>query len=219
MTEFDDDVLQHEARLLRDLLDRFLGAPAADTDGERLVDRLERHLGVRPSSLPVVVAAWAPHEQADVQLALEHWLVAREAAVQIVGTPHQARRHHSLAELIDMARHDHGLVVGPPDWVHVPVSPDDTHPCVTFGFYLVESSPPLAMLLRGPDPQVGRDAVQLEIMSGDPDTAGEIVAELRRLAVRLSPVRGQIVTLAPPDRPGGSPIAFRTAKNGPIGNR
>jgi hypothetical protein len=205
---FDDEALRHEARLLRELLDRFLGAsPTEESDGERLIRRLEQHLGDRPSSFPVVVAFWAPHEQADVQLALERWLGDEGVTAQIIGTPDPMRRHQSLAELIEMARHG-GVAVGPPDWVHVPVSPDDTHPCVSFGFYLVDSTPPLAMLLRGPDPQVGREVVQLEILSSDPDAAGEIVAELRRLAVELSPVRGQIVTLAPPDRPGGSPITF-----------
>src|SRR3954451_2679943 len=208
MTEFDDEALEHEARLLRDVLDRFLGAAAQEPGGERLIGRLEQHLGDQPSSLPVVAAMWAAHEQADVQLALERWLQDQGLTAQIVGTPHPMRRHQSFAELIEMARHDRALVVGPPDWVHVPVSPDDTPPCVTFGFYLVDATPPLAMLLRGPDPQVGRDGVQLEILSADPDVAGEIVAELRRLAVELSPVRGQIVTLAPPARPGGSPIAF-----------
>src|SRR4051794_10231566 len=209
MTEFDDKALRHEARLLRDLLDRFLGAaPEQQPRGDPLIGRLEQHLGDRSSSFPVVVAVWAAHEQADVQLALERWLADRDVAAHIIGTPHPMRRHQSLAELIDMARHDSGLVVGPPDWVHVPVSPDGTHPCVSFGFYLVDSTPPLAMLLRGPDPQVGREGVELEILSADPDVAGEIVAELRRLAIELSPVRGQIVTLAPPDRPGGSPIAF-----------
>jgi cell division protease FtsH len=207
MTEFNDEALAHQARLLRELLDRFLGATAEEPDGERLIGRLEQHLGDRPSSLPVVAAWWAGHEQADVQLALEHWLEAQGLAAQIIGTPHPMRRHQSLAELIEMAR-DGALVVGPPDWVHVSVSPDDTHPCVTFGIYLVDTTPPLAILLRGPDLQMGRDGVQLEILSTDPDVAGGIVADLRRLAVELSPVRGQIVTLAPPDRPGGSPIAF-----------
>src|SRR4051794_18525070 len=209
MTEFDDKALRHEARLLRDLLDRFLGAaPEQQPRGDPLIGRLEQHLGDRSSSFPVVVAVGAAPEQADVQLALERWLGDQGVTAQIIGTPHPMRRHQSLAELIDMARHDSGLVVGPPDWVHVPVSPDGTHPCVSFGFYLVDSTPPLAMLLRGPDPQVGREGVELEILSADPDVAGEIVAELRRLAIELSPVRGQIVTLAPPDRPGGSPIAF-----------
>ncbi len=207
--EFDEDALRNEARLLRQLLDRYLGAlPEPEDDGEQLVVRLEAHLGVRPSALPVVTATWASHEQADVQLALERWLEDRQLPNEVLGTPHPGRRHSTLAELLDMARHDNGFSVGPPDWVHVPVSPDGTHPCVSFGLYLVGGDSPFVLLLRGPDPQVGQDGVQLEVLAPDPDAAGELVAELRRLAVELSPVRGQIVTLASPDRPGGSPIAF-----------
>ena len=155
----------------------------------------------------MVTERWAAHEHADVQLAIERWLEAADD-VEIVGTPHHARRHQTLAELLQFARHDRGFVVGPPDWVHVPVSPDETHPCVAFGLYLVRTTPPIAMLLRGPDPQAGNPAVQLELLTSDVDAARDIVTELRRLAIELSPVRGQIVTLAPPDRPVGSPIAF-----------
>jgi cell division protease FtsH len=209
MDEFGEDALRNEARLLRQLLDRYLGAlPEEEEDGEQLIARLESHLGARPSALPVVTATWAAHEQADVQLALERWLEDRQLPSEVLGTPHQARRHSTLAELLAMARYDRGFTVGPPDWVHVPVSPDDTHPCVAFGLYLVGGRTPFALLLRGPDPQTGHDGVQLEVLASDPEAAGELVAELRRLAVELSPVRGQIVTLAPPDRPGGSPIAF-----------
>ena len=50
--------------------------------------------------------------------------------------------------------------------------------------------------------------MQVEVLTADADVARTLVAELRRLAIELSPVRGQIVTLASPDRPGGSPIAF-----------
>jgi hypothetical protein len=206
--EFDDQALRNEALLLRQLLDRFLGPAPEKDDGEQLIARLETHLGARPSALPVVTATWSPHEQADVQLALERWLEDRQLPTEVLGTPHHARRHSTLAELLAMARHDSDFTVGPPDWVHVPVSPDDTHPCVSFGLYLVGGENPFAVLLRGPDLQVGQESVQLEILAPDPDVAGELVAELRRLAVELSPVRGQIVTLGPPDRPGGSHIAF-----------
>jgi cell division protease FtsH len=206
---FDDEELRHTARLWRVLLDRFLGELQPTGAGEpTLVDRVEQHLGINPLSLPVVTERWAPHEHADVQLALERWLETTAGAVEIVGTPHHARRHQTFAEMLQFARRDDGFVVGPPDWVHVPVSPDDTHPCVSFGVFLVAGTPPLAVLLRGPDPQTGNPFVQLEIVTADAEVARNLISELRRLAIELSPVRGQIVTLAPPDRPGGSPITF-----------
>lgn len=204
-----DEELRHAARLWRVLLDRFLGELEASGVGEpTLVDRVQQHLGVNPLTLPVVTERWTPHEHADVQIALEHWLDARDAAAQVIGTPHHARRHQTFAEMLQFARHDPGFIVGPPDWVHVPVSPDDTHPCVSFGVFLVPGTVPLAILVRGPDPQSGNPFVQLEIVTADIDVARNVVDEVRRLAIELSPVRGQIVTLAPPDRPGGSPIAF-----------
>jgi DNA polymerase III delta prime subunit len=110
--------------------------------------------------------------------------------------------------MLQFARRDPGFVVGLPDWVHLPVSPDDTYPCVSFGVYLAQGTTPLALVLRGPDPQTGNPFVQLEVLTTDSDRARSLVSDLRRLAIELSPVRGQIVTLAPPDRPGGSPINF-----------
>ncbi|HET7311259.1 MAG TPA: ATP-binding protein [Mycobacteriales bacterium] len=209
MDGFDEDQLQYHARALRALVDRVLGEFHPRETGEpTLVERVEQHLGENPLSLPVVTERWAPHEQADAQVALEHWLASSARDAEIVGTPHHARRHQTFAEMLQFSRRDPGFVVGPPDWVHVPVSPDDTHPCVSFGIYLVAGTPPLAVLLRGPDPQTGNPFVQLEVVTADAEVARELVAELRRLAIELSPVRGQIVTLAPPDRPGGSPIAF-----------
>jgi hypothetical protein len=206
---FDDDELRHTARLWRALLDQFLGEVESDRTGEpTLVDRVEQHLGVNPLTLPVVTERWAPHEHADVQLALEHWIATIEGPAEIVGTPHHARRHQTFAEMLQFARRDIGFVVGPPDWVHVPISPDTTHPCVSFGVYLVAATPPLAILLRGPDPQAGNPFVQLEIVCADADITRGLITDLRRLSIELSPVRGQIVTLAPPDRPGGSPITF-----------
>ena len=207
MTGYDDEALANEARLLRALLDRVLGEYAPPPGEPTLAERVEQHLGANPSTLAVVTERWAPHEQADVQLAIERWLDGAGAA-EIIGTAHHARRHQTFPEMLQFSRYDRGFVVGPPDWVHVPVSPDDTHPCVSFGIYLVQTTPPIAMLVRGPDPQSGTNAVQLEILTADADGARDLVAELRRLAIELSPVRGQIVTLASPDRPGGSPIAF-----------
>ena len=51
--------------------------------------------------------------------------------------------------------------------------------------------PPLAMLLRGPDAQVGREALQLEILSADPDAAGELVGEPAPARHRAVPVAGR----------------------------
>jgi cell division protease FtsH len=205
---FDEEELRQAVRLWSALLGRFLGDLEPPAGEPTLVDRVEQHLGMNPLRLPVVTERWAPHELADVQLAVERWLETSNRDVEIIGTPHHARRHQTFAEMLQFARRDPGFVVGPPDWVHVPVSPEDTHPCVSFGVFLVTGSPPLAILLRGPDPQTGNPFVQLEIVTADDDLARSLVTELRRLAIELSPVRGQIVTLAPPDRPGGSPIAF-----------
>jgi hypothetical protein len=79
--------------------------------------------------------------------------------------------------MLQFARHDVDFLVGL-DWVHVPVSPEDTHPCVSSGVYLVGGTPPVALLLRGPDPQTGNPFVQLEIITSDAEAPRHLVSEL-----------------------------------------
>ena len=203
-----DDETRETVRLWRGVLDRLLGDLDPPEDSSSLLTVITEHLGAMPTSLPMVVERWAPHEHAEVQLGLEAWLAQNELPVEVVGTSHPARRHQTFGELLNFARHDPGFVPGTPDLVNVPISPDATHPCVTFGIYLVGGEAPFAAMLRGPDPQSGHDMVQLEVICADAARATDFLAELRTLAVELSPIRGQIVTLTPPDRPGASPIAF-----------
>src|SRR2546423_1269170 len=97
---FHDDELRHTARLWRALLDRFLGEVAPpEPSGPTVLSTVEEHLGVSPLSLPVVTERWAPHEHADVQLALERWIQDSGSAAVIVGTSHHARRHQTFVEL------------------------------------------------------------------------------------------------------------------------
>ena len=204
----DDAELTRSAEVLRALLDRFLGGQPEPAARSAFLARLEEHLDRSPRELPVVTERWAAYEHVDVQLALESWLTERGLSWQVIGTAHHARRHRTLAEMLDFSRHDPSWSVSQPDWVHLPVSVDATHPCVSFGVFLVDTADPLVVLMRGPDPQVGHDGVSLEVLCADADLVTGLVADLRDLAVELSPVRGQVVTLAPADRPGGSPISF-----------
>lgn len=57
MDEFEEQELRQGARLLRAVLDRFLGAEPDEPEGELLITRLEAHLGARPMTFPVVTAA------------------------------------------------------------------------------------------------------------------------------------------------------------------
>jgi hypothetical protein len=204
----NDDEIRATVRTWRGVLDRFLGELGPNERTPTLLTVIAEHLGAVPTSLPLVVERWAPHENAEVQLGLEAWLAQHDLPFEVIGTSHPARRHQTFGELLNFARHDPGFVPGTADLVNVPVSPDATHPCVTFGIYLVGGEAPFAAMLRGPDPHSGHDMVQLEVISADAARATDFLAELRTLAVALSPIRGQIVTLAPPDRPGASPIAF-----------
>jgi hypothetical protein len=67
--------------------------------------------------------------------------------------------------------------------------------CVQAGMYLVrDDDAALAMLLRGPDPESGRGAVQLQIVADRPEAAARAADQIRQLGLVHNVYRGQIVS-------------------------
>ncbi len=117
----------------------------------------------------------------------------------------------SFADLVHSG-HRRGVGVGAVHYVALADGPGSTRPCVQAGLYLVhEGGVPVAVLLRGvvehgPDP-----SVRVEVLAADREQGERIVAELRRLCVKRSVFRNQVVTFATgpfgasePRRPCGS---------------
>jgi hypothetical protein len=197
-TAIPADELRRLARAMADILGELHVLGAADRTGESLCGRLQDHLGADPAGLPVVSQELPSYQLVDVQVALDAWAtLADDRALDIVGVSGDQRRFHPLSELLSMGHHM-GVGIGPVDYQDLPDSPDTTRPCVRFGLFLLQDgSRPAGVLLRGADPHGPMQQALLEIIAPDPEHARGLLAELRRLAVERSVLRGQVLALGP----------------------
>ena len=77
----------------------------------------------------------------------------------------------------------------------LPIGPEETLACVQFGVFLIaRDDERLAVLMRGPDEHGPNQAVMLEVLSPDPESARRFLAEIRRLIVELNLFRGQVLS-------------------------
>jgi cell division protease FtsH len=184
--------LRDLARALTALLGE-VHALAQAQRGESLSDRLANHLEVDPAGIPVLSHAFPPYQLVDVQIALESWPQVRpERSVELVGVAGEQRRFHPLSELVA----GRSVSVGPVEYVDMADAPDSTRSCVGFGVFLLsDEGQRAAVLLRGADPHGRMQGAMLEILHPDQDGARRLLAELRRLTVERSVIRGQVLAL------------------------
>lgn len=172
---------------------------AQDSTGESLAARLREYLGADPQGLPVLSHEFPEYQLVDVQVALEAWEVAApDRSSEVIGVAGDQRRFHPLSELL--AGRPFGVGVGPVEYVDVADSPDSTRSCVRFGLFLLDDGGERAgALLRGADPHGPMQNAMLEVIASEPELGQRLMAELRRLAVEKSVLRGQVMTLGPGD--------------------
>jgi cell division protease FtsH len=171
---------------------------------------IDRHLQAESVGLPVVAQPFMPFDHANVQVALEAYLSQEGATHETLGLSGQSRHFGSFADLLEMGRHA-GVRVGKPDLVDLPIGPEETLACVQFGvFLIVHEDERLAVLMRGPDEHGPIQAVMLEVLSLDPESARRFLAEVRRLIVELNVFRGQVLSFgeSPFGHSAVGPIVF-----------
>lgn len=161
--------------------------------GESLSDRLAEHPGADPAGVPVLSHGFPPYQLVDVQIALESWAQASPGrSVELVGVGGEQRRLHPLSELVA----GRSVSVGPVEYVDMADAPDSTRSCVGFEVFLLsDDGHGAAVLLRGADPHGRTQSAMLEILDPDQDGARRLLAELRRLTVERSVIRGQVLAL------------------------
>ena len=90
----------------------------------------------------------------------------------------------------------YGVSIGTVDYVDLADSPDSTRKCVRFGVFLLrDGDRRCAALIRGPDPHGPMQEAMIELISADQDFASELMADLRRLAVEHSVLRGKVLNM------------------------
>ena len=193
-SELNEDLLEL-ARSLTELF-RSLREWAPSGGASDLVARLQDHLGVDPRGLPVLSQELPSYQLVDLQVGLEVWTAAsEERSADVFGISGDQRRFHPLSELLGGTT-AFGVGVGPVDYVDLADSPDSTRTCVRFGMFLLsDGDRRCAALIRGADPHGPMNQAMIEVIAEDREFGSEVLAELRKLAVDHSVLRGQVLTM------------------------
>jgi DNA polymerase III delta prime subunit len=188
----DDDELR--AGLSR-LVKQLLREEPASRRGQDLMPILDAHLRVPADELPVVVEPISAHRFADTDIALAS-IVARDEEAQLLGVGGGDQRHHrSLGDLMSQAEWGQ-FRSGQVDRLNLATGPDSERAVVAFGLHLFHfDGSPLVVLQRVGNSQYGSES-RLEVLGAGPDSAAGFLAELRVESLRLSVLRGQVISFS-----------------------
>jgi cell division protease FtsH len=188
----DDDVSQF-AQSFQQFMARMSHAAQASQPSP-IRDLLDGHLGTECSTLPVVSDTFPSYDHVNVQVALSAYLDEDGRRHELVGLSGHQRHFESLADLVHGA-HQFGVEIGSVDFANLPVSPDQTLPCVQFGLFLVDDQDArLVVLMRGPTEYGPQQAVTLEILSADREQARGFLAAIRHLMTEHNVFRKQVLS-------------------------
>jgi cell division protease FtsH len=176
----------------------------------RLAVRLEEHLGVDPTAVPVVTEALPPWEHANIQAAMDAYLAGPEAAADLVGIAGGGREHQGFADLVDAARRHGAYDLGAVDYTSVAIGVGRERACVGYGLYLITAGTDrLAALIRLSSHRRGPQELLIEVLSGDPEASRRFLRTIRELSVRHHVCRGQVLSFEPHEYGDGiGPLRF-----------
>ena len=184
-------------RLLRRAVHGVVGAARA---GERstLSRVLAEHLGDDGEG-EVVEESWPAYEHVNVQAGLDAWLGAEGRTSALVGIVGWQHRPFGLADLLARETDPyevHGPRPGTASRVNRASGPDgQVRACVQCGLYLVtDGDVRTALLFRGPEAEMGRPVVSVQVTSTEPGRAARAAAEIRSLALERNVFRGQVLS-------------------------
>jgi hypothetical protein len=167
-------------------------APAGDGRPTPLGDFAEEFLGESVRELPVITHVVPMHRLVDSDVALAS-IAAETHAVAHGVTGGQQRGHASLPELLINPYMRYAP--GPVDYVSLPDGPDSSRRVMAFGFYALRfAGVPLIVLQRQAEPQAGRNTASLEVLTADDATATAFLADFEARMLRLSVLRGRVLT-------------------------
>lgn len=163
----------------------------AQSGGPLLGELVERHLGVDPSSLPVVRLDVPSHQFVNLDVAVEALLDAHGGG-QLVGIGGGDQRHHqTFGDML--ARHGGwSTPLGAVDRARVDTGPTSSREAVALGVHLLQfDGAPVAVLQRAANRQYD-NACRLEVVATG-GVSEALLAEVRRLMVQRSVFRGQVL--------------------------
>ncbi|MBB3674330.1 ATP-binding protein [Modestobacter versicolor] len=155
------------------------------------------HLGPRAAGAEVAEEAWPGYEHVNVQAGLDAWLAGAGRSSQVVGVLAFRHQLFGLAELLTMTDlGPHSPRPGNAATVNLPCGPDGaTRPCLRCALVLVEQDGVrTALLVRGPEPEMGLVQASVQALSTDPAAAGAALREIRVAADEHNVFRRQVLS-------------------------
>jgi hypothetical protein len=183
-------------RFGRLLVDRFV-TQARSAEQPTFRSIIGAHLKTAVDDLSVVEEAWPAFEHVNVQAALDAWLAVDGRTHRVIGlADYRHRGGFGLSDLLGEDPHRHGPRPGNVTRVSLPSGPDgQSRDCLRAALVLIEDGVErIALLLRGADPEEGRQSVTVELVSQRPEAARSLGVELRALALELNVYRAQVVS-------------------------
>jgi hypothetical protein len=184
-------------RLARRGMRAVVGAARAE-ERPKLSRILVEHLGSGVGGYDVVEEAWPAYDHVNVQAGLDAWLVDQGRTSELVGVVSQHGQPVDLAQLLvqEGPADPFGPRPGNAASVNVACGPDgQVRPCVRCGIYLVtEEGTRIAVLLRAPMPEYGREGVSVQVVSTEVERAARAAAEIRAAALEHNVFRGQVLS-------------------------
>ncbi|NAZ75316.1 AAA family ATPase [Kineococcus sp. T13] len=181
---------------VRRFLEDVVHSAAADAgaDGPQVADVVGAHLGVPAAQVPVVREEVPEHQFVDLDTALA-LLGEAGGGEEVVGVGGgEQRGHHGFSDLLagQFARFGLGAV----DRVNLPTGPDSTRRAVGFGVRLLRwQGHPLAVLQRRANPHSSYPS-GAEVAGAQEEVVAAFIAEVRRLMVERSVLRGQVLSFS-----------------------
>jgi cell division protease FtsH len=173
---------------------------AARGDDAPVRRALAAHLGPQAAGWPVATTSWPAFDQVNVQAGLDAWLAGPGLRHELLGLTGVRRGPLDLAELTtgELRRGPAGVPgIGSVTTAARPAGPGGiSRACVICGVYLVagQGGQRYAVLLRGPSGDDPNESVRVQVTAADQATAGQILDQIRALAVRHNVYRGQVIS-------------------------
>ena len=189
---------------------------AARGDDAPVRRALASHLGPQAAGWPVVTASWQAFDQVNVQAGVNAWLAGAGLRHELLGLTGVRDSPLDLADLTaaELPRAPASVPrIGSVTTAARPAGPGGiTRACVICGVYLVvgQAGQRYAVLLRGPADDDQHELVRVQVTAADQATAGQILDQIRALAVRHNVYRGQVISFGADvrGRASGSAAAF-----------
>ncbi len=160
--------------------------------------KLQEHFSVDPALLPVVSDSFAPHDHANIHLAIEHYLARDGRSAEVLGVagggPFGAR---GLSELVT-AHQGYGAAPaqGPVQYANVTLADERVLACVRRGLFLVsDGEERLVIYAREEDRVAAREDLIVEVMAPDRAAAERCLHELRQAMRARNVYRGHVISI------------------------